>query len=345
MSRGARVAAAAVAATGTLIGVALASTPPSVLTESTELSTQPVTCTLPGDGSTAAGLTADQTSNAATIVATGKALGVPERGLVVAIATAMQESTLTNLTGGHLDSVGLFQQRTPWGSFEDRTDPAKAAALFFTSNRGPGLTGLVNIDGWQTMPVWQAAQAVQGSAFPMAYAKWEPLARTMVAGVGVECGTGTVGQLPGRTVGEKAVNAALDVLGTPYSWGGGSWQGPTLGIAQGAGTVGFDCSGLTMHAWFQAAGIKLDHYTDNQARASVRVQQADARAGDLIFFSASGGGIDSGTYPHMGLYDGQGGIIHAPRTGKNVERVANIFTHPYWSGRIAMIGRPKLMTP
>lgn len=136
---------------------------------------------------TAANLTAEQSANAATIVSV--ALGVvgarlgpgPARqAAVIAVATAMQESTLRNLSYGDRDSVGLFQQRMPWGSFTDRTTPAVATTMFLTGGHG-GQPGLLDISGWKSMPVWQAAQSVQVSAFPTAYAKWESLAAAVVA--------------------------------------------------------------------------------------------------------------------------------------------------------------------
>lgn len=123
-----------------------------------------------------------QVENARTIIAVGQQLKIPARGLIVAIATAMQESTLQNLDHGDRDSVGLFQQRDAWGSFEDRTTPAVSAHMFFTGGRG-GQRGLLDIDGWQLMTIAGAAQAVQVSAFPAAYARWEGLATNVVAQV------------------------------------------------------------------------------------------------------------------------------------------------------------------
>ena len=90
------------------------------------------------------------------------------RAAVIAIATATQESTLVNVGYGDAagpDSRGLFQQRDSWGSLEDRLNPGKSAALF--------LNRLVKVPNWNSIPVTQAAQKVQISAFPDAYAKWE----------------------------------------------------------------------------------------------------------------------------------------------------------------------------
>jgi hypothetical protein len=112
-----------------------------------------------------------QRDNATTIVEVGMAMGVSERGLVVALATAMQESQLYNL--GNLganndhDSLGLFQQRPSmgWGSAAQVTDPVYSATAFYLALR--------RVSGWESMAVTVAAQRVQRSRFPNAYAKWE----------------------------------------------------------------------------------------------------------------------------------------------------------------------------
>lgn len=116
--------------------------------------------------------------NARIIVQVGRELGVPEYGIVIALATAMQESSLRNIDWGDRDSVGLFQQRpsSGWGSAEQIMDAAYATRAFFggPNSPTPGRTrGLLNIRGWQDMSLTDAAQAVQISAYPQAYAKWE----------------------------------------------------------------------------------------------------------------------------------------------------------------------------
>jgi murein DD-endopeptidase MepM/ murein hydrolase activator NlpD len=119
-----------------------------------------------------------QMRNAATIIEVGAGLSVPPRGWVIAIATALQESVLTNLP--HLgarndhDSVGLFQQRPSqgWGTPEQLQDPKYAARKFYQK--------LVKVRGWESMPLTMAAQRVQRSAYPDAYAKHEPTATEIV---------------------------------------------------------------------------------------------------------------------------------------------------------------------
>jgi hypothetical protein len=125
------------------------------------------------------GWTPTQLANAAVIVDTGAQLGVPVRGWVIAVATAMQESSLHNY--GNLgprndhDSLGLFQQRPSqgWGTPAQILDPRYAATAFYRH--------LLKVPGWQTLPLTVAAQAVQRSAFPDAYAKWEQPATDLVA--------------------------------------------------------------------------------------------------------------------------------------------------------------------
>ena len=117
-------------------------------------------------------------SNATVIVNVGRDLGVPDYGIVIALATAMQESSLRNIDWGDRDSLGLFQQRpsTGWGSAEQIMDPVFAAKAFYggPSNPNPGRTrGLLDYSGWQSMDLTDAAQKVQRSAYPEAYAKWE----------------------------------------------------------------------------------------------------------------------------------------------------------------------------
>jgi len=136
-----------------------------------------------------AGLTDDMAGHARTIIQVGRELGVPDYGIVIALATAMQESSLRNLDWGDRDSVGLFQQRpsSGWGSVEQLTTPTHAARLFYggPSNPNRGYTrGLLDIRGWESMALTQAAQAVQISGHPDAYAKWEQSARSWFAQLG-----------------------------------------------------------------------------------------------------------------------------------------------------------------
>ncbi|WP_435204961.1 peptidoglycan DD-metalloendopeptidase family protein [Micromonospora sp. bgisy143] len=125
----------------------------------------------------------EQVGNAATITTVGMRLGVPPRGWLIAVATAMQESSLINTPGGDRDSVGLFQQRPSqgWGAPAQLHDPQYAATTFYQR--------LQAVDGWPAMPLTEAAQRVQRSAYPDAYARWEPDATRIVAALtGVSAG-------------------------------------------------------------------------------------------------------------------------------------------------------------
>ncbi len=123
-------------------------------------------------------MTAEMKSNAQVIFRVGKSLGVSDYGIVIALAAAMQESGLRNLRYGDRDSVGLFQQRPSahWGQAEQILNPEYAARAFFGGKTSPtygAARGLLDIKDWTSKSVTEAAQAVQISAYPNAYAKWE----------------------------------------------------------------------------------------------------------------------------------------------------------------------------
>jgi len=139
--------------------------------------------------STSQSLTAEMTTNARIIITVGRALGVPDYGIVIALAAALQESKLRNLPHGDRDSLGLFQQRPSagWGSRAQLLDSKYSARLFFggPSNPNAGNTrGLLDVGGWKSMSVTDAAQAVQRSGYPKAYSKWEATARTTLTDLG-----------------------------------------------------------------------------------------------------------------------------------------------------------------
>ncbi|MFD8730934.1 MULTISPECIES: hypothetical protein [unclassified Streptomyces] len=116
-----------------------------------------------------------QAANAATISAVGTTRGMPERAVTIAIATAIQESTLRNIDHGDRDSVGLFQQRPSqgWGTVAQIMDPVYSAGEFYDH--------LAEVPGYSRLPLTVAAQRVQRSGFPQAYAKHEPDAALLAA--------------------------------------------------------------------------------------------------------------------------------------------------------------------
>lgn len=134
-------------------------------------------------------LTDETRSNARIIIEVGRAIGVPDQGIVIALAAAAQESGLVNLHHGDRDSLGLFQQRPSqgWGTVDEVLDPVRSASAFYggAANPNPGVTkGLLDIPGWESMTLTQAAQAVQLSEHPDHYAKWEAAARAWLSELG-----------------------------------------------------------------------------------------------------------------------------------------------------------------
>ncbi len=120
-------------------------------------------------------LSPEQMGNAALIAGVGMQMRASDRAIVIALATAMQESSLRNLDYGDRDSLGLFQQRPSqgWGSPKQVQDPVYASRTFYHR--------LQEVPGFGQMPLTEAAQAVQISAFPDAYAKHERLATALQA--------------------------------------------------------------------------------------------------------------------------------------------------------------------
>ncbi|WP_353114091.1 LysM peptidoglycan-binding domain-containing protein [Microbacterium sp.] len=131
-------------------------------------------------------LDATQTANARLIIRIGKQLGVSERGIAIALATAMVESGLRNLDHGDRDSLGLFQQRPSqgWGTAAQIRDADRSIRVFYGGRQDPNgakSRGLLDIAGWQGMSFSGAAQAVQISDFPDRYGQWEQQAHRWLA--------------------------------------------------------------------------------------------------------------------------------------------------------------------
>lgn len=126
-----------------------------------------------GDPRTGYVLDPEQAANAATVAAVGKREGLPDHAVTVALAAALQETKLRNLAYGDRDSLGIFQQRPSqgWGSPAQLVRPAFAAQAFYRH--------LQQVQGWQQLPVAEAAQAVQHSADGSAYGGWEEQARAI----------------------------------------------------------------------------------------------------------------------------------------------------------------------
>ncbi|MEV0003178.1 hypothetical protein AB0H28_12950 [Micromonospora sp. NPDC050980] len=203
------------------------------------------TCTVRADGEVVLG--ADQMANAATIAAIGVQRRMPERAVVVALATAYQESHLRNIAHGDRDSLGLFQQRPSqgWGTPEEIRDPRYSTRKFYAA--------LKKVRGWEEMRITEAAQRVQRSAYPEAYQKWadesEVLTRALLgqATGAVAC---TVGPTPTMR-GAAAARAALE--GLTLDWGL-----PRLAAAS-------DLTGLTVPASDDRDGWRYAHWLVSHA--------------------------------------------------------------------------------
>lgn len=287
-------------------------------------------------------LPAEQVPNAATIVAAGLSLDVPKKGQIIALATAMQESRLRNLNYGDRDSLGLFQQRPSqgWGSAQQIRDPVYASEQFYKH--------LLKVDGWQQMTVTQAAQAVQKSGLPDAYAQWENLATALQAaivktfpGAGDDAddkdtnqserpSTSTTGCAPGQDApfgripeGSVPKGYSIPKDADPKARKAIEWAMHQLGTlyqwggsctnAHGPDPMGrCDCSSLMQQAYAHA-GITLTRTTYTQVNEGKAVSPAHLKPGDLIFSRGTAARPE-----HVGMYMGEGLVIEAPRTTKPV---------------------------
>ncbi|QKW53621.1 C40 family peptidase [Streptomyces buecherae] len=307
---------------------------------------------------------AEQVPHAKAIQATGVAMNIPARGQVVALATALQESGLRNLTYGDRDSLGLFQQRPSqgWGTAEEILNPVHSSTKFYQA--------LEKVSGWQSLSVTQAAQAVQRSGFPVAYAKWEPLATALqqaiapllsktdgaspdpsssgsagshasspdatggcaADGDGTDFGTIPPGAVPAEykipadapATVQTAIRWALGQLDTPYQWGGSCTD------SHGPDPMGrCDCSSLMQQA-YKAAGITLTRTTYTQVAEGKAVSADALRPGDLLFTRGT-----AEVPEHVGMFIGQGLIINAPHTG-DVVRIATLAS---WRSQILAVRR------
>jgi cell wall-associated NlpC family hydrolase len=293
------------------------------------------------------GLAPGQLANARIIYAVGAGLGLPERAEIIAIAAAMQESGLRNLPFGSSDSLGLFQQRPSqgWGTIAQIMDPVTSARAFYLR--------LAQVSGWQTLPVTVAAQAVQRSAFPAAYAQWQPVATRLAAsfagattGAATSCVTLDANVVPAGSGGTVtlprhydlpsdtplavalAIRFALGQLGTAYQFGGSCTDAHSPDMA-----LHCDCSSLVQQS-YRAAGIALPRTTFAQVDVGTPVYSLGAlRAGDLLFTAGADGTPSSPG--HVGLYIGDGLIVQAPQTGQDVQ----LSTLSSWTSQIVAMRR------
>jgi cell wall-associated NlpC family hydrolase len=129
-----------------------------------------------------------QKANAKVIDEVAEGRGLSGRATLIGLMTALQESTLINLDHGHADSIGLFQQRPSagWGTKEDIMKPEYSASMFFFGDEDGSPRGLTDINGWESMGLGEAAQAVQVSAHPELYDGQEDAARQIAQEAGID---------------------------------------------------------------------------------------------------------------------------------------------------------------
>jgi murein DD-endopeptidase MepM/ murein hydrolase activator NlpD len=285
-------------------------------------------------------LDATQRKNAELIVSNGfdillnakGAKGHEAHGLATALATSMVECGLRNLASdkypesktyphdgsapGDHDSVGLFQQRTPWGTIAERMDPAKSTTKFFKGGTAAGTTGLLGQSGWQKQSIGHLAQAVQGSAFPDRYAKYADmgiaLVREMVANKSTtkpaaSTGTrnpelraeraatpsGTTTKVTSNVTGANALNEALHLVmkypHIPYTQ---QYGGTRVDIISQSPPPGLDCSSFIQAVLYRALGQLggCPRTSSGQAGWCTRigVKKALNTQGALLFVSNNG---------------------------------------------------------
>lgn len=324
-----------------------------------------------------AGLNPRQAALAKLTVAIGERMGVPEQGIVVALATVSRESGFRmyandgthqgpmpatpaelieslkfphDAVGNDHASVNQFQQQVNyWGTVPELMDPVTANRKFYEA--------LKKVPGWESMAVTVAAQTVQGSALPDAYAEHEPLARslyTQFKGSGdqmseedlrklgtdgtataigtsencVDTGTGAVTgsvQLdPNSPFGQNVIAAASKWIGTRYSWGGGDFNGPTNGIRDGGVA---DSYGDYANPGFDCSGLvryAVFHASGGEIQMT-RTTYTQVNEGQPVPLDQMRPGdlIFFGSPPHhVGIYYGQQNgedmLLNAPQSGATV---------------------------
>lgn len=269
-------------------------------------------------------LSARQSVVARQYITVGLQLGVPRDGQIIAIMMALQESSLRVLANANVpaslryphdgvgndhDSLGTAQQRPAagWGTVEQLMDPAYNVRAFYGGPNGPNRgspRGLLDIPGWQFMSKGQAAQAVQVSAFPELYARWESEASSIVdaldGGVAASTCTETASASLPTVQHSNLSQIRKDILrftqegvGGRYVWGGTAFKA-------------WDCSGYVQWIYRQA-GINLPRV--EQWRVGVRTR--DPQPGDLVVQNAQG----SNNWGHVGIYAGDGKMYSALNPG------------------------------
>ena len=157
-------------------------------------------------------------------------------------------------------------------------------------------------------PVAIANQSLQATA--NATQTTLDLGRQFLGGLGINLGGGGGGTTPngiprvyGRQAVEYVIRRASSQMGVPYSWGGGTLNGPSKGVESGANTVGFDCSGLVRYS-FAGVGVLIPRFSGDQYNAGRHIPPSQAKRGDLIFYGPGG-------TQHVTIYLGNGQMLEA----------------------------------
>ncbi len=188
--------------------------------------------TAPGDdGVLRAELTPERMANAALVVGLADRRGLPARAATIAVATAIQESGLRNLDYGDRDSLGLFQQRPSqgWGTDEQVQDPLYATGAFYDA--------LVQVDGYTELEITDAAQRVQRSGFPQAYADHEREGRALASSLyglspaALVCELPPVDDMAGDATAAAPPEAAAALVGELQTWATGGWRASAVEAA------------------------------------------------------------------------------------------------------------------
>lgn len=339
-------------AAGAVLAVPFVMVPASLLLLSGSKEDEAATCA-PGHGTpalTVAGTIPDRIGDydraalerAAVIMQIGKDLGFSARGQLIAIMTAMQESTL-GMDPAHTrpdenSDAGVFQQRILdgwYGTLEQVNDLTYATTAFYkgVTAKSPGdygsvggtaksphghIRGLADIPNWESLALTDAAQAVQGSQYPNAYAKRQTVAEKIMsalAGVDVTITGSCTGS---TTIVNGDVQAVIDrgksIIGTPYDLGSGTMDGP--------GPDGIDCSAFVAYAWTAAGYRDLPRVAQDQFDflAAYPVTVDDVQPGDLIYeaWGRTGSVGSPSAISHVTMYIGNDQVIEASRSAKQV---------------------------
>lgn len=256
----------------------------------------------------------NQVKNAAIIAATGKKLGISARGQVIAIMTAMGESSLEVKDHGDVagpDSRGLFQQRDGWGTLADRMNPGTSAERFYRA--------MVKVAGWQELEPTEVAHRTQRNADPNHYAKfWDEATAVYAATEGITLTANDISSFAPECVGDDTMNAAYAYSGTKCDFGKAYPNPNTCGEAlaeaariANASACKSDLSGGTWRRWclafvarayghrFAGYPTAMAMYQDMKARGLIQTGKT-IPPGALVFFRTSS------PAGHVALYAGDG---------------------------------------